>query len=86
MARPSIVHIYLYGLFKREIRGGNIIRINQMHPILKHTIRINKKYHPDIYNEMVSNGLMKRVGRDTFELSSCGKLKAPIDSKLESLW
>jgi len=87
MVKQSIMHLYIYGLLKREIKGGNIIHINKIHPIIKWYIRLPRKYHYMILNEMIEVGLVKRLGRDNFELVGCEKLKeAPIDSLGNPLW
>ena len=66
--KNSVVHLYIYGMLKREIGGGNIIHISQIHPVIKWIVRIPKKYQREIINEMVNNGFLKKQGRDNYEL------------------
>jgi hypothetical protein len=90
MKRCSIIHVYLYGILKREIKGinggGNIIHIKQINPIIKWYVRLPRKYQYDVIREMLDLGLLKRLGRDNFELVSVSKYKPPIDSLGEPLW
>ena len=82
----SIVHIYLYGLLKREVQGGNLIHISKIHPIVKFHIRIPHKYQIDIIKEMIDNGFLKKLDRDNYEIVTC-KIKRPlVDSLGEPLW
>jgi len=69
--KNSVVHLYLYGLLKREACGGNIIHISKINPIVKHTNRIPRKYQVEIVKEMVDAGLLKRLDRDNYEIVTC---------------
>jgi len=69
--KNSVIHIYLYGLIKREVNGGNIIHISKIHPIVKHTIRIPRKYQIEIIKELVEGGFLKRLDRDNYEIVTC---------------
>lgn len=80
-----IVYFYLYGLFKREIGGGNMIHISQIHPIMKWVIRVPKKYHPEIIDEMICFSLLKKRDRDNYELLTIRK-KCLNDSLGQPLW
>jgi len=82
----SVIHIYLYGLFKREIRGGNLIHISKMHPIIKWVIRLPRKYQRDIIAELVEVGLIKKIDRDNYEIVTCKIKRPPVDSRGEPLW
>lgn len=81
----SIVHIYLYGLLKREVCGGNLIHISKIHPIVKWVIRLPRKYQRDIIHELVDCGLLKKIDRDNYEIITC-RLRAPVDSLGSPLW
>ena len=81
----SVIHLYLYGMLKREIRNGNIIHISQINPVIKWAIRVPRKYQIQVIKEMVECGLMKKVGRDNYELITI-KAKPLCDSLGEPLW
>ena len=83
--KESVLHLYLYGLFKREIGGGNRIHISQIHPIVKWAIRVPRKIQKDFIDELVEVGLLTKVGRDTFELVTI-KRKPLCDSLGNPLW
>jgi len=83
--KQSVIHIYLYGLLKREVRGGNCIHISKIHPIIKWVIRVPRKYQRDVINELIEIGLLKKKDRDNYELVTC-KIKAPSDSLGNPLW
>ena len=72
-------------MLKRELDGGNIIHISKINPILRWSIRIPRKYHTTIINEMVSCHLLKHLSRDDYELLYCSK-KPLCDSLGEPLW
>jgi hypothetical protein len=82
--KVSIVHIYVYGILKRKV-NGNIISSKEIKPIIRWWIRIPKKYHNDFLKEMESCNLIKRLGRDNYEILSCS-FKAPCDSLGFPLW
>ena len=82
----SIIHIYLYGLIKREAGGGNIIHISKVHPIIKWYIRLPKKYLTDITREMIELGLLKKINRDKFEIMNIHRRLPPTDYMGEPLW
>ncbi len=82
----SIVHVYLYGLMKREIKEGNIIHIHQINTIVKRAVRIPRQYQYEIINEMLKVGLLKRLGRDNFEIKTTIIEKPPYDSLGSPLW
>lgn len=84
--KTSIVHVYIYGMLKRKVNGGNIIQLGEIHPIIKWCVRLPRKYQKIIINEMIEAGLMKKVGRDNYELHSCLRRKAPLDSLGNPLW
>ena len=83
--RTSIVHVYLYGLIKREVNGKNSIHISRIHPIIKLAIRLPRKYQTEIIKELVELELLKKIDRDNYEL--IGRIKnPPYDSLGEPLW
>lgn len=84
-AKTSIVHIYVYGMIKRKVCGGNLIRIGEIHPIVKWCIRLPRKYQFDFIKELVDYGLLKRISRDNYEILPRYS-KAPIDSLGKPLW
>lgn len=81
----SIVHIYLYGMLKREANGSTIIHISRIHPIVKWAIRLPKKYQTEIVKELCDCGLLRKLDRDNYELLSCNR-RAPVDSLGNPLW
>jgi len=84
--KPSIIHAYLYGMLRREVGGGKIIRISQINPIVKWVIRVPRKYQYEVINEMIKYNYLKKLDRDTYELSEI-KVKIPLyDSLGEPLW
>jgi hypothetical protein len=83
--KVSVLHLYLYGMFRKKIDGGNIIRLREMTPIMKWCMRIPKRYHPEIIKEMIQMNLLKRNNRDHYELLFCSK-KPLIDSLGNPLW
>jgi len=85
MKELSVVHLYIYGLLKRETGGGNMIHISKVHPIIKWAIRVPRKIQKDFLTELVTVGLLKRKGRDTFELITI-KRKPLCDSLGNPLW
>ena len=82
----SIIHLYLYGMLKREVGGGNIIHISKIHPIIKWSIRIPRKYQREIIKEMIDYGLLKKIGRDNYEIITVKIKTPPCDSLGEPLW
>jgi hypothetical protein len=84
--KQSVVHIYLYGLIKREVQGGNLIHISKIHPIIKWVVRIPRKYQRDILSELVECGLLKKLDRDNYEIVTCRIKNPPIDSLGNPLW
>jgi hypothetical protein len=86
MVKISIVHIYLYGMIKRKVGGGNIIQIGEIHPVIKWCVRLPRKYQAEIIKELVEAGLLKKIGRDNYEILPCLHRKPPIDSLGEPLW
>jgi len=84
--KSSIIHIYLYGLLKREVNGGNRIHISKIHPIIKWSIRVPRKYQFEVIKELVELGLLKKLDRDNYEIQSVQIKNPPIDSLGEPLW
>lgn len=82
----SIVHIYIYGLIKREVGEGNIIHISKVHPIIRWHIRLPRKYQMDVLEEMVELGLLKKINRDKFEIMNIHKRVPPTDCMGDPLW
>ena len=82
----SIVHVYLYGMIKREVKGGNIIHISKIHPIINWFIRLPKKCQAEIIQELIDTGLLKKIGRDTYEIQTIRIKRPPYDSLGEPLW
>lgn len=81
----SIIHFYLYGMLKRKMRGGNIIHISQINPIIRWTIRIPKKYMLDIIDELIECNLIKKLKKDNYEIITINR--NPLrDSLGEPLW
>ena len=85
MTSASLIHIYIYGMLKRKVNGGNIIRIREIMPIVKWCIRIPNKYRRDIIKEMCDYGLLKKLSRDNYEILTIRK-KAMTDSLGHPLW
>lgn len=81
----SVVHLYLYGMLKREVGGGNLIHISKIHPVIKWAIRLPRKYQIEIIREMVQCGLLKKLGRDNYEIITL-RCKPLCDSLGEPLW
>ena len=85
MSETSLIHIYIYGMFKRKIGGGNIIKISEIMPIVKWCIRMPNRYRRDIIREMCDNGLLKKLSRDNYEILRI-RNKPMIDSLGHPLW
>jgi len=83
--KTSIVHIYVYGMIKRKVGGGNLIRIGDIHPIVKWCIRLPRKYQFEFIKELVDTNLLKKISRDNYEILP-RYAKAPTDSLGEPLW
>jgi hypothetical protein len=90
--KVSIVHIYLYGMLKREGNGSRVIHISRIHPIVKWLVRVPRKYQVDIIKELVELGFLKKVDRDNYEIVSPSRClsnsynRPPIDSLGFPLW
>ena len=86
--KVPIAYLYVYGMLMKENgKGGNVIHVSKINPIIKWYIRIPKKYHYKFIEDMADFGLLKRLGRDSFELVGSKRFKkAPIDSLGEPLW
>jgi len=72
-------------MIKREVKGGNIIHISKIHPIIRWAIRVPRKYQTEIIKELTNLSLLKKIDRDNYEILSC-RYKSPIDSLGEPLW
>ena len=83
--KQSIIHLYLYGLLKREVKGGNFIHISKIHPVVKWAVRIPRKYQREVITELIECGLLKKKDRDNYELANC-TIKPPYDSLGTPLW
>lgn len=83
--KVSIVYVYLYGMMKREAGMDNNIHIGKIHILLKWTIRIPKKYHMKIINEMEELGILKKICRDNYKIQKL-RIKPLLDSLGEPLW
>lgn len=83
--KASIIHIYIYGMLKRKVRGGNIIRTGEMLPIIKWCVRMPQRYKRDILKELVDVGLLKKLSRDNYELLNT-RIKPMTDSLGDALW
>jgi len=83
MNKCSLIHIYIYGMLKRK--GGNIIRIREIMPIVKWCVRMPQKYRRDIIKEMCDYGLLKKLSRDNYELLRI-RNKVMTDSLGHPLW
>lgn len=84
--KTSIIHIYLYGMLKREVNGGNLIHISKIHPIIKWAVRLPRKYQFEVIKELVEFGLLKKIGRDNYEILTVRIKTPPIDSLGNPLW
>jgi len=85
MKNNSIIHIYLYGMLKRETGRGTVIHISKIHPIVKWVVRMPRKYQVEVIRELVNLGFLRRIDRDNYELLTVD-YKPPIDSLGEPLW
>jgi len=81
----SIIHLYIYGMLRRAVNGGNIIHISQIHPVVKWIIRVPKKYQLEIIKELIACGYLKKRSRDDFEIAPI-VCKPLSDSLGEPLW
>ena len=82
---PPIVYIYIYGMLKRKVKGGNLIRTSEILPIIKWCVRMPHKYRRDILKEMCKAGLLKKLSRDNYELLRT-KFEPMTDSLGDVLW
>jgi hypothetical protein len=85
MRNVSIIHIYVYGMIKRRMKGGNIIHISEIYPVIKGCIRIPRKYQRELIKELTKFEFLKRLGRDNYEILS-KEIDPPVDSLGEPLW
>ena len=83
--KPSIIHIYLYGMIKREVNGGNIIHISKMKPIVKWAVRLPHRYQVEVIKELTDCGFLKKISRDNYEILTVN-IKSPCDSLGDPLW
>jgi hypothetical protein len=81
----SVVHLYLYGVIKREVNGGNLIHISKIHPLIRWTVRLPRRYQKEILHELVEYGFLKKIGRDNYEILSIRK-KPLCDGMGDPLW
>ena len=80
------IHVYLYGMLKRQTKG-NIVKIENIHPVIKWFIRIPKKYHGEILKDLVKDKLLKKINRDNYMiLTRPDILPIPSDHLGEPLW
>jgi len=61
MRSSSVIHLYLYGMIKREVNGGNLIHVSKIHPIIKWTVRLPRKYQKELLLELIEYGDRKSV-------------------------
>ena len=85
MNKCSLIHIYIYGMLKRKVKGGNIIKISEIMPIIKWCVRMPNRYRRDIIKEMCEFGLLKKLSRDNYEILNV-RNKPMIDSLGHPLW
>ena len=83
--KNSKTHIIVYGLIRRDAGGSRIIHISKIHPIIKSTVRIPRKYQKEIIDELVESGLLRKIDRDNYEILST-TIDPPFDSLGERLW
>lgn len=82
--KHSVIHLYVYGLLKREVQGGNVIHISKIHPIVKWAVRVPRKIQKTFIKELVCYGLLKKIDRDTYTLMAirnnplCDSLGKPL--------
>jgi len=72
-------------MIKRVVKGGNIIHISKIHPIIRWAIRVPRKYQTEIIKELTNLHLLRKIDRDNYEILSC-RHESPIDSLGEPLW
>jgi hypothetical protein len=72
-------------MIKREVAGGNMIHISRIHPIIRWTIRLPRKYQKELLKELIENGFLKKVGRDNYEILTI-RIKPLCDSLGDPLW
>jgi hypothetical protein len=82
--KTPIVYIYLYGMIKRKI-NGNVVKIKEIKSIISWWVRLPKSYLNIILKEMEFYNLLKRLGRDNYEIL-CSEQAPPLDSLGEPLW
>lgn len=82
----NIIHIYIYGVLKREFKDKVSITIQDIKKNLKWYIRIPKRYQDEVIKEMVELGLLIKINRDNYVLIPNIKECAPIDSYGTPLW
>jgi len=86
MGKISISHIYVYGMIRKKIKGGAVISISDLYIVVRHIIRLPKKYQFEFIKELVSFKLLKRLSRDSYELKMIDDIKSPYDSLGNPLW
>ena len=72
-------------MLKRRVKGGNIIRVREIMPIIKWCVRMPHKYRRNILKELIEAGLIKKLSRDNYELLKTRK-KPMTDSLGDALW
>lgn len=85
LSKRPILHLYLYGLLKKEY-GEIIISRMQIRGKIGSMTRIPSKYRYRIIQEMVAFGLLKKLNRDSYILIPEVSNKSPIDSLDNPLW
>lgn len=85
MDKIPITHLIIYGELRKKGNGSRVVSISEIRPIIKWRVRIPQRYQFMIIEELISFGLMKKLGRDSYELLSCSR-KSPVDSLGEPFW
>jgi len=81
----SIIHLYLYGQFRKHNNYNNVIHAIKLKAVLKWYVRVPKEFHNRILEEMIAEKLLNRVNRDTYTLLPVD-CKCVHDSKGNPLW
>lgn len=85
MGKIPITYLIIYGEIRKKGNGSKVVSIDDIKPIVRWRIRIPKKYQFCVVEELIDYGLLKKLGRDNYEILPCYR-KAPIDSLGEPFW
>ena len=85
----SVVHLYIYGQLKRELlksKSGNCLHVSKINAIVKWFVRLPRRYHLNIIDELVEHRCLKKLNRDNYEVLPINTSLSLQDSLGNPLW